>query len=94
MPTHAHVSDAADAPVQAETAPATPGEPILRWTARAHSVAEIEMELTKIWAEQDRTVEIDGEISRHVAARTSVMNLVIWPAARSSPNGVRRRSRC
>ena len=77
MPTKAPAPEAADTPATADSTPATPGEPILRWTARAHSIAEIEIELTKIWAEQDRTVEIDGETARHVAARTSVMNLVI-----------------
>jgi glucose-6-phosphate dehydrogenase assembly protein OpcA len=77
MPTHAPTSDAADTPATAETTPATPGEPILRWTARAHSISEIEVELTKIWAAQDRAVETDGERTRHVAARTSVMNLVV-----------------
>jgi glucose-6-phosphate dehydrogenase assembly protein OpcA len=77
MPTRAPSSDAADTPATAETTPATPGQPILRWTARAHSISEIEVELTKIWAAQDRSVEADGERTRHVAARTSVMNLVV-----------------
>ena len=53
------------------------GEPALRWTARAHSIDEIESELARIWATQDLTVEADGQVSRHVAARTSVMNLVV-----------------
>jgi len=52
-------------------------EPNLRWTARAHSIAEIESELARIWAAQDLTVQTDGEVSRHVAARTSVMNLIV-----------------
>ena len=78
MPTHAPASDAADTPATAEATPVTPGEPILRWTARAHSIAEIEVELTKIWAAQDMTVETDdGGTARRVAARTSVMNLVV-----------------
>ena len=51
--------------------------PILRWSARAHSIAEIETELSRIWASQDLTTEVDGELGRHVAARTSVMNLVV-----------------
>ena len=54
-----------------------PSEPTLRWAARAHSIAEIESELSRIWAAQDLTVHIDGEISRHIAARTNVMNLVV-----------------
>jgi glucose-6-phosphate dehydrogenase assembly protein OpcA len=52
-------------------------EPILRWSARAHSIAEIEQELARIWARQDLAVEVEGTRSRHVAARTSVMNLVV-----------------
>ncbi len=58
-------------------APIKIGEPILRWSARAHSIQEIESELARIWAAQDLTVESDGEMIRHVAARTSVMNLVV-----------------
>jgi glucose-6-phosphate dehydrogenase assembly protein OpcA len=52
-------------------------EPVLRWSARAHSIADIEKELAAIWANQDLTTEIEGEPGRHVAARTSVMNLVV-----------------
>jgi glucose-6-phosphate dehydrogenase assembly protein OpcA len=53
------------------------GEPVLRWSARAHSIAEIESELARIWASQDLTADMDGQPGRHVAARTSVMNLVV-----------------
>jgi glucose-6-phosphate dehydrogenase assembly protein OpcA len=65
------------------TAPAAPdapvklGEPVLRWSARAHSIPEIESELARIWAAQDLVLESDGQTSRHIAARTSVMNLVV-----------------
>jgi glucose-6-phosphate dehydrogenase assembly protein OpcA len=63
------------------TAPSAPtialNEPVLRWSARAHSIAEIEQELARIWAKQDLTTEIEGEPARHIAARTSVMNLVV-----------------
>jgi glucose-6-phosphate dehydrogenase assembly protein OpcA len=52
-------------------------EPVLRWSARAHSIAEIEQQLTRIWARQDLTTEMDGAPARHIAARTSVMNLVV-----------------
>jgi glucose-6-phosphate dehydrogenase assembly protein OpcA len=52
-------------------------EPVLRWSARAHSIAEVEQELARIWAKQDLTTEMDGESGRHIAARTSVMNLVV-----------------
>ena len=58
------------------------GEPVLRWSARAHSIAEIERELSRIWSTQDLTAEVDGEPGRHVSARSSVMNLVV--IARSS----------
>ena len=52
-------------------------EPILRWSARAHSIAQIEQELARIWARQDLAIEVEGERSRHIAARTSVINLVV-----------------
>ncbi len=58
-------------------APVKLGEPALRWSARAHSIAEIEGELARIWASQDLTADMDGEPGRHIAARTSVMNLVV-----------------
>jgi len=53
------------------------GEPVLRWSARAHSIDEIERELSRIWAAQDLTTEVDGEPGRLVSARSSVMNLVV-----------------
>jgi glucose-6-phosphate dehydrogenase assembly protein OpcA len=37
----------------------------------------VEKELSKIWAKQDLTTDVDGEPGRHIAARTSVMNLVV-----------------
>ncbi|HEV8699441.1 MAG TPA: glucose-6-phosphate dehydrogenase assembly protein OpcA [Candidatus Limnocylindrales bacterium] len=52
-------------------------EPVLRWSARARNIPDIERELGKIWARQDLTTEIEGEPGRHVSARTSVMNLVV-----------------
>jgi glucose-6-phosphate dehydrogenase assembly protein OpcA len=58
-------------------APVKIGEPTLRWSARAHSIPEIETELQHIWAAQDLSVEIDGQPGRHVAARTNVMNLIV-----------------
>ncbi|MHB8459878.1 MAG: glucose-6-phosphate dehydrogenase assembly protein OpcA [Candidatus Limnocylindrales bacterium] len=57
--------------------PGTPGEPTLRWASRAHSIAEIEQELGKIWAVPKLTAVVEGVEERHVAARTSVMNLVV-----------------
>ncbi len=62
----------------AETAPPVVlNEPVLRWSARARSIPDIEKELARIWARQDLTTEIEGEPGRHIAARTSVMNLVV-----------------
>jgi glucose-6-phosphate dehydrogenase assembly protein OpcA len=57
--------------------PITVNEPVLRWSARAKSIADVEKELSRIWAKQDLTTEIEGRPGRHVAARTSVMNLVV-----------------
>jgi glucose-6-phosphate dehydrogenase assembly protein OpcA len=53
------------------------GEPVLRWSARAHSIAEIEHELARIWSTPDLTARMNREEGRHIAARTSVMNLVV-----------------
>ena len=53
------------------------GEPVLRWSARAHSIAAIEHELARIWSATDLTTEVEGEPGRYVAARSSVMNLVV-----------------
>ena len=61
-------------------APLKIGEPVLRWSARAHTIAEIESELARIWAGQDLTTDVagvEGAVGRHIAARTSVMNLVV-----------------
>ena len=57
--------------------PIAVNEPVLRWSARARSIADVEKELARIWANQDLTTEVDGQPGRHVAARTSVMNLVV-----------------
>src|SRR5262245_45973684 len=52
------------------------GEPVLRWSARAHSIAEIELELARIWSGQ-HLKDGEGDPTRQVAARTSVMNLIV-----------------
>jgi glucose-6-phosphate dehydrogenase assembly protein OpcA len=52
-------------------------EPVLRWSARASSISEIQTELARIWSTQDLTTDVDGQPGRRVSARTSVMNLVI-----------------
>lgn len=54
-----------------------PNEPTLRFQSRVHTIEDIEKELARIWASTDLTAPIDGAPGRHVAARTSVMNLVI-----------------
>jgi glucose-6-phosphate dehydrogenase assembly protein OpcA len=53
------------------------GEPVLRWSARAHSIAEIETELARMWSRQDLTATVGGQPGRHLAARTSVLNLIV-----------------
>ena len=57
--------------------PARPGVPNLRWSSRARSVSGIETELARIWASTSLTVPGDDGEERHVAARTSVLNLVV-----------------
>jgi len=58
--------------------PPKPGEPTMRWISHAHSIDEIELELNRIWAQPDLVVGSDEERPfRHIAARTSVMNLVV-----------------
>jgi glucose-6-phosphate dehydrogenase assembly protein OpcA len=53
------------------------GEPVLRWSARAHSIEEIETELTRIWAGHELAPTIDEPETRRISARTSVMNLIV-----------------
>lgn len=53
-------------------------EPALRWSSRTHTIAGIEAELARIWAAAPLTTTGDGGgAERRVAARTSVMNLVV-----------------
>jgi glucose-6-phosphate dehydrogenase assembly protein OpcA len=56
---------------------ATPGGPILRWSGRATSVAEIDRELCRIWASPRAAAAHDPGGERTIAARTSVLNLVV-----------------
>ena len=39
-------------------------QPVLRWSARAKNIPDIEKELSRIWAKQDLTTEVDGEPGR------------------------------
>lgn len=54
-----------------------PGQPALRWTSRARTIDGIERELAKIWAAPAFTGSVDGQERPRIAARTSVMNLVV-----------------
>lgn len=56
-----------------------PDKQELRWRARATSIDEIERELARIWAQPNLRPLVQGEDAseRHIAARTSVMNLVV-----------------
>ena len=56
---------------------ARPGEPTLRWRSRARTIEQIEAELSRIWSEPNLEALVEGEPGRHIAARTSVMNLVV-----------------
>ncbi len=69
-------SEQAGGPV-APAAGQVPGEPALRWSSRVHSIADIEKELARIWTIPNLVVVRDGIEERNVAARTSVMNLVV-----------------
>jgi glucose-6-phosphate dehydrogenase assembly protein OpcA len=58
--------------------PAMVGRRVLRWSSRTSSIAGIEAELARVWASAPLTTAgEDGAPERHVAARTSVMNLVV-----------------
>ncbi len=63
--------------IEAPEAPVKLGEPVLRWSAKASSIAEIEGQLSRIWASEELTTGDDGAPSHLVSARTSVMNLIV-----------------
>jgi glucose-6-phosphate dehydrogenase assembly protein OpcA len=70
------------------TAPPRPGEPTMRWLSHASTIDGIEKELSKIWAQPNLMVDTGSERrGRHIAARTSVMNLVV--VARERETGER-----
>src|SRR5512146_2919137 len=54
-----------------------PGEPELRWRSRVRDLPSIERELARMWASTPLVTSVDGVEERRVAARTSVMNLVV-----------------
>ena len=58
--------------------PPVVGPPVMRWSSRTNSLAGIEAALARIWASTQLTTPgEDGAPERHVAARTSVLNLVV-----------------
>lgn len=58
--------------------PMSVGQPMLRWASRARSLDQIEVELGKIWSSISLTTPSEeGTPERRVAARSSVMNLVV-----------------
>jgi glucose-6-phosphate dehydrogenase assembly protein OpcA len=61
---------------------ATPGAPIMRWAARATSVAGIERELSRIWSSPAAIAARADGAERRLAARTSVLNLVVVASSR------------
>ena len=67
--------------------PVAAGDPTLRWSSRATTIHGIEHELARIWALPQAHAGMDGPVERTVAARTSVLNLVV--VARSPELGQR-----
>ena len=59
-------------------APAVPGRPMLRWASRTKSIDGVARELGRIWSSISLTTPGEaGDQERRVAARSSVMNLVV-----------------
>ena len=57
--------------------PIAPGDPTLRWSSLATSIPGIEHELARFWAQPQARAAADGPGERTIAARTSVLNLVV-----------------
>ncbi len=53
------------------------GRPVQRWSSRARTVDGIQRELGRIWSAPALAEVIGASGERHVAARTSVLNLVV-----------------
>jgi glucose-6-phosphate dehydrogenase assembly protein OpcA len=67
----------AEGGLRLQEAPAV-GQPVLRWSSRTNTIDGIEAELARIWASTSLTTTgEEGGPERHIAARTSVMNLVV-----------------
>ena len=56
---------------------AKPGEPMLRWSSRTHSIAGVQAELERVWSSISLTTPGEAGDERRIAARSSVMNLVV-----------------
>ena len=54
-----------------------PGDPTLRWSSQASTIPGIELELAQFWAIPTLNAGPDDAAERTVAARTSVLNLVV-----------------
>ncbi|HET9681313.1 MAG TPA: glucose-6-phosphate dehydrogenase assembly protein OpcA [Candidatus Limnocylindrales bacterium] len=54
-----------------------PGQPTLRWSSRVRSVEAVQEELARIWSSITLAMPGDDGEERRVAARSSVMNLVV-----------------
>jgi glucose-6-phosphate dehydrogenase assembly protein OpcA len=66
-------------PTELDMAAPAPGTAVLRWKSKASSIAEIEQEIANAWARPlNGSMDLAGGASApHMAARTSVMNLVV-----------------
>jgi glucose-6-phosphate dehydrogenase assembly protein OpcA len=63
---------------QPTSASAAPGRPMLRWASRARTIDGVAAELGRIWSSISLTTPGEhGDPERRVAARSSVMNLVV-----------------
>jgi hypothetical protein len=67
--------------------PVAPGAPTLRWSSQATTIPGIERELARIWALPQARAAVGDPAARTIAARTSVLNLVV--VARSPELGQR-----
>lgn len=67
-----------------------PGDPTLRWSSQATTIPGIEHELARFWAIPQAQAAVGGPAERTIAARTSVLNLVV--VARSPELGQRAAS--
>jgi len=54
-----------------------PGQPMLRWSSRARSIESVQEELARIWSSISLAMPGEDGEERRVAARSSVMNLVV-----------------